>query len=324
MSSQRGFFIFSSLLIILAIALASSGDEQEVYWDCLEGCLKDRAHHLKQGQSLWMSVLGWDGPSHCRYECMWQVESINRAMGIAPQQYDGKWPFVRIWGLQEPASVFFSLLNLLAHIYGYRRIFLHGLGKLRRRWFMSRQILLFYLTSLLAWTASAIFHSRDNRFTEKIDYFAAISLLFVSLNFGIIRALSLKHRFAQLLVSFSLLAYYLRHVRYMTWIKFDYSWNMKVGVMAGLAFAFIFLLWSSIVLYRGTRPHAKFGMAAVMLILAAAPLEIFDFPPYFDTIDAHSLWHAATAPAILLWYTFFLRDAQHDIFEDKTSKLHKV
>lgn len=30
-------------------------------------------------------------------------------------QFYGKWPFVRFFGIQEPASVFFSFLNLVAH-----------------------------------------------------------------------------------------------------------------------------------------------------------------------------------------------------------------
>ncbi|KAJ7566674.1 hypothetical protein O6H91_02G114000 [Diphasiastrum complanatum] len=39
-------------------------------------------------------------------------------MALEPVTYHGKWPFDRILGLQEPASVVFSLLNLLEHILG--------------------------------------------------------------------------------------------------------------------------------------------------------------------------------------------------------------
>ena len=37
-------------------------------------------------------------------------------------QFHGKWPFHRFLGMQEPASVLFSLLNLLAHDYGISRL----------------------------------------------------------------------------------------------------------------------------------------------------------------------------------------------------------
>ncbi len=34
----------------------------------------------------------------------------------------GRWPFWRVGGLQEPGSVFFSLLNLLAHYCGLKAL----------------------------------------------------------------------------------------------------------------------------------------------------------------------------------------------------------
>ena len=33
-------------------------------------------------------------------------------------------------------------------------------------------------------------------------------------------------------------------------------------------------------------------------------LELGDFPPILWTFDAHSLWHAGTAPLCLLWYRY--------------------
>ncbi|MPC82869.1 Post-GPI attachment to proteins factor 3 [Portunus trituberculatus] len=38
------------------------------------------------------------------------------AVAVPHKEPSGKkWPFARVWGMQEPASVFFSVLNLLAH-----------------------------------------------------------------------------------------------------------------------------------------------------------------------------------------------------------------
>ena len=38
-------------------------------------------------------------------------------------------------------------------------------------------------------------------------------------------------------------------------------------------------------------------------------LELFDFPPWWRVVDAHSLWHLATAPLAVLWYDFLINDA---------------
>ncbi|KAG5651719.1 hypothetical protein H0H81_007689 [Sphagnurus paluster] len=47
----------------------------------------------------------------------------------------------------------------------------------------------------------------------------------------------------------------------------------------------------------------------VALTTAATALELFDFPPWGRIIDAHSLWHLATAPIALFWYDFLVEDA---------------
>lgn len=46
---------------------------------------------------------------------MWRTTMafLNRNWNV-PQFY-GKWPFIRLFGIQEPASVFFSFLNLFVH-----------------------------------------------------------------------------------------------------------------------------------------------------------------------------------------------------------------
>ncbi|GER47788.1 per1-like family protein, partial [Striga asiatica] len=41
--------------------------------------------------------------------------------GYRPVEYHGKWPFMRIYGIQEPVSVAFSALNLAVHFHGWGR-----------------------------------------------------------------------------------------------------------------------------------------------------------------------------------------------------------
>jgi hypothetical protein len=78
------------------------------------------------------------------------------ATGRGIQQYYGKWPFWRFAGIQEPASVMFSLLNFWSHFIGYKQV--------RRRLSASHPMRPFYLLwsilSMNAWFWSAIFHTR--------------------------------------------------------------------------------------------------------------------------------------------------------------------
>lgn len=49
---------------------------------------------------------------------------------------------------------------------------------------------------------------------------------------------------------------------------------------------------------------------ANVLILVFASCEVFDFPPYFDIFDAHSIWHFATPLCTLLTFRFAIDDAK--------------
>merc|ERR1712243_485383 len=48
---------------------------------------------------------------------MWEtVTEMKIRHGQVPQ-FHGKWPFIRVLGIQEPASTLFSILNLLSNLY---------------------------------------------------------------------------------------------------------------------------------------------------------------------------------------------------------------
>ena len=56
------------------------------------------------------------------------------------------------------------------------------------------------------------------------------------------------------------------------------------------------------------RPEAKLSLSFSILMLLAGALEVFDFP-WYDSVDAHALWHFATIPLTVLWYRFLTRDS---------------
>jgi hypothetical protein len=58
-----------------------------------------------------LRMLGWSCEHDCRYRCMWQATDARTAAGGRTLQYHGKWPFVRVFGVQEPVSAFFSAVN---------------------------------------------------------------------------------------------------------------------------------------------------------------------------------------------------------------------
>lgn len=47
---------------------------------------------------------------------MWRTTNTFVSREWKVPQFYGKWPFKRFLGMQEPASVFFSFLNLMAHL----------------------------------------------------------------------------------------------------------------------------------------------------------------------------------------------------------------
>lgn len=69
------------------------------------------------------------------------------------------------------------------------------------------------------------------------------------------------------------------------------------------------------------RPRFAWKAAAVVgLTTVASALELFDFPPWRRVLDAHALWHAATAPLAVTWYWFLVEDALDEGWSDAKGK----
>jgi len=48
-------------------------------------------------------------------------------------------------------------------------------------------------------------------------------------------------------------------------------------------------------------------------LIMAMSLELLDFPPLADALDAHALWHAATILPTVYWYRFLVLDARGSV-----------
>lgn len=142
-------------LLFAVKAYASSGDRADDYQYCLAKETESRCSK-RQHFPLTVRLTRWTCEDDVKYRCMHHIVDKAIDQGEPVQQYYGKWPFWRLWGIQEPASVLFSVLNLWAHWRG-------GKG-LRRRISKEHPMRPYYIgftvISLNMWVWSAVFHTR--------------------------------------------------------------------------------------------------------------------------------------------------------------------
>ncbi|KAK7035897.1 AB hydrolase-1 domain-containing protein [Favolaschia claudopus] len=198
---------------------------------------------------------------------------------------------------------------------------------------MKSYYIIWAFTGLNTWIWSSVFHTRDLPFTEKLDYFSAALTILYSLYYSVIRLSHLypSQQRARLtlatkapssperslkLKAWSLLCVvvYVCHVSYLTLLpRFDYAYNITFNLVIGLSHNALWLLYSlpsSISVFRRFPGHPRSYRPAfvtkagifVGLTTAATALELLDFPPLKGIIDAHSLWHLATAPIAVLCF----------------------
>ena len=284
-------------MLVLTAILASAGDRDPVYRGCVEECTVGCGQTWRP---TWSSV-GWSCASDCEYGCMHARNAERLALGRATLQYNGKWPFVRVLGMQEACAVAFSLANLAAHASGLRRSWsaLRAAGRRRAVW---RE---FGVLAVHGWAWAALFHARDLRWTERGDYFSAILFILAGLFTAVLHVLDASG------VRNAVLVWLLRalcaggfaaHARTMT-RSFDYGRHMLISFALGAVHALTWVAWWTRA--RRTSATAWRGVALNALAYASAAFELLDFPPILGLLDAHALWHASTAPlGHLLWVYF--------------------
>lgn len=219
-------------------------------------------------------------------------------------QFHGKWPFHRILGVQEPCSVVFSFLNLLAHQRGLAQIRKH----IPASYPLRKYYVAFGIVGTASWLFSMIFHTRDFDITEKLDYFAAGASVLYGLYYTPIRLFRLYQ--PKLPVKAALLRFwtficismYIAHVSYLTLWRWDYSYNMAANVAAGVIQNILWSTYSFKRYHRLKKPWAAWPGMIVAWIIMAMGLELLDFPPLKGTLDAHSLWHLGTVGPTVWWY----------------------
>ncbi|KAF2598809.1 hypothetical protein F2Q68_00011979 [Brassica cretica] len=148
------------------------------------------------------------------------------------------------------------------------------------------------------------FHTRDVDITKRLDYSSGIAVLGFSLIVYILRTFDVRVEATRVMVSAPVLALVTTHVL----LEHDCVCAM------GVAQLFLWARWAAV-----SRHPSNWKLCVVVIASGLAMLlEIYDFPPYGGYFDAHSIWHLATVPLTILWWSFIRDDA-----EFRTSSLLK-
>ena len=276
-----------------------------------------------------LETMKWDCSADCRYRCMWELEG-KAEPGREVNKYFGKWPFVRVMGMQEPASVFLSMLNLVANALCLVRLrqfevlkcSAGGEGSLlssakleqgsrlekRRRGISVLMWKIHFLLASNAWIWSSVFHSRDTSITERLDYFSAGLIMVYDLFLSACKVLPCRAVVWKWGFGVLLAVMYSRHMYYMHFIQFNYGYHVGLCVAIGVLQSIGWTTWCLMSEEGKAHPGRRYLLTFVLAVNVAVLLEVFDFPPFFWVLDAHALWHLATVPLVFLWFAFVEKD----------------
>lgn len=336
MFSPRRIWIVGVLLwTLLSVSVpvsGSAGDVDFYYQECLNTCASVSCPETPIGFSLFkgiwaahtpvsnhthypplsVSIMPWDCEETCRYDCMTKVTHRRAQYSFGPLKYYGHWPFVRWFGFEEPASLLFSLLNLVPHALFLR----YYLPKYFARSPMRRYLTLYAVVAVNAWFASMLYHAKKLPWTTTYDLVSALTLLCVGLLLAL-RKLLAKISVKVVTTIGNGLTFFLLYRLYRMVIGQNVSFDehMQTCMILAAVTTVAWVLWIILPFFSlEKRPGRQHLLCLVVQVwfVAAALLEIFDFPPWWRTFDAHSLWHAATVPLGFLWYYFWLVDFQEE------------
>ena len=223
MSAKARLALGLTLSMLAVSSMASVGDRSGAYKDCRAQC----AAHGCGPMPLALRLTRWSCEADCAYICTQALTdmALNPAtmhLDGLPHgkvvQFHGKWPFRRLLGMQEPASVLFSVLNGAVHARWFRRL----RRRLPRRTAYREAYLTLPIMGVVGWACSAIFHTRDTPVTERLDYFSAAASLLFTLYLAILRLFAPGQHIAGAL-GLAALAALSAHCAYLTFWRFDYA-----------------------------------------------------------------------------------------------------
>jgi post-GPI attachment to proteins factor 3 len=205
--------------------------------------------------------------------------------------------------MQEPFSVFFSLLNFLAHQNGLSKV----TSSIPASYTMRKYYVMLAYFGMASWVFSMIFHTRDFSLTEQLDYFAAGASVLYGMYYTPIRIFRMdlggkKTKSILRAWTVTCILMYVAHVTYLKWYAWDYTYNMAANVVIGIVQNMMWSWFSFDKYRRSGRAWAMWPGLVVAWIILAMSLELLDFPPLWGCLDAHSLWHLGTVAPTMIFY----------------------
>ncbi|RLV85789.1 Protein PER1 [Meyerozyma sp. JA9] len=369
----------SAIAFHASLVLASVGDRLPEFQKCLSHCdelyscsnpnadhtllqsvldsVSPSSYQLEQFEKLGVNPLcralfSWDCSSDCNYKCQRLVTNSRKNDGHEIVQFYGKWPFVRIWGIQEFASVVFSIGNLMASYRNWpklnKQFKKHGPGTDAATMYWQYMVLV--AVSVVGWTFSTLFHTRDNNITETLDYFGAAGIILANFNAIVVRYFGLfrtRNGRKRLVFQAGLVMVFVLHC-WKLYRRWDYQYNMAFGLFFGLSSLALWILHAlAVSRVFAKNPHffnnsiqllpfetkilsklEHVGFAEskyiptlpvylnLWMVLGMA-FELMEFSPIWGLIDAHSMWHFFTIFPSLIWYDWNIWDMELDVVQRK-------
>lgn len=375
-------------LRLFNFAFCSPGDKLPEFKDCLHQCRQISCFHnpyylmqeehraalnkidykFKRYEPSWkfdltipfhLAVLFWDCKSNCDYQCQRIITKERKDRGDEVYQFYGKWPFYRVFGIQEFFSAVFSVANFVPHYFGYQKIKKFQKTNPQEKAClnpMMRNVKLVAIVTMCAWVCSTVFHIRDFLITERLDYyFAGLTVLTgcYAIGFRYLRLYLPSRRLYAWLWKFLCLGAYCAHIHRLTtdWL---YTYNMRANIFVGIVQNIMwgltcFSLYTKFYEHetgddkainlthlnyvqtkqvlmqsffaKSSKLFSLYPLVLCGIVILGMSLEIFDFPPILgDLVDAHSLWHLVTVfPALFGWYDWMLWDINENVWDDLRS-----
>lgn len=319
------------ILFLVSSVLCSIGDNLPEFQTCLQGC---------PPCSTSFNPL-WTCEAQCNYQCQQYITDLREFSGLEMVQFYGKWPFTKVFGIQEFFSTVFSVGNFYVNYRNFFKVYRQYRRNDGEYRLMYAQYLLLLIISCIGWSFSTIFHLRDTAKTETLDYFGAFAIMLANLNAIFVRYFGLFKSPKTLAIwMMALMVLFIFHCSKLL-ADWDYSYNMKINVSVGL---FSMILWvlhslntfrnynNNYLIYNNSIQLLPFetkllnkmnyiSMAKSKLIplipisnniflLCGLSLELRDFAPIARLIDAHSLWHLVTIFPSIIWFDWNIWDIE--------------
>ena len=157
MAARRVALCLVACFALFPLAYSSRGDQAEEFRSCVSLCqTRTCQRSTPEPLPFALRLTCWTCEDDCKYHCMHLITDRAVVHGTRIEQYHGKWPFWRFAGMQEPASVLFSIFNFAAHAFGARKL----RDRVPEGHPMKSYYLLFAFVSMNAWIWSSVFHTR--------------------------------------------------------------------------------------------------------------------------------------------------------------------